>query len=159
MKTLIIIPTYNERQNIEPLFEAILKYVAAPKGDPTKPFKMLVTTLDFDAHKGKIAIGNVTQGSVKKGDTLLILDENIKRDTFKVEEVLTSKGLKRIPTDIGETGDIIAIIGGDSISIGQTLADPSDPTGFPKMEVEENETATLNSSIRHPTPLTRPKVQ
>ena len=108
-----------------------------PKGDPSKPFKMLVTTLDFDTHKGKFAIGNVTQGSVKKGDSLLILDENIKRATFKVEAVFTSKGLKRIPAEKGETGDIIAITGNDSIAIGQTLADPIDPTGFPKMEVEE----------------------
>lgn len=128
---------HNEPATLEPLFEAVLHYVPKPKGDPSKPFKMLVTTLDFDTHKGKFAIGNVTQGSVKKGDSLLILDENIKRATFKVEAVFTSKGLKRIPTERGETGDIIAITGNDSIAIGQTLADPIDPTGFPKMEVEE----------------------
>ena len=78
---------------------------------------------------------------MEKGDFFLILDENIKRATFKVEAVFTSKGLKRIPTERGETGDIIAITGNDSIAIGQTLADPIDPTGFPKMEVEE---PTLN---------------
>jgi len=123
--------------NLEPLFEAILRYIPAPKGDPNKPFKMLVTTLDFDTHKGKFAIGKVSQGSVKKGDTLVLLDENTFHGTFRVENVFTSKGLARIPADVGETGDIIAITGSGAMSIGQTLSDPSDPTGFPKMQIEE----------------------
>lgn len=127
----------DEPANLIPLFEAIVKHVPPPTGDHEKPFKMLVTTLDFDSHKGKFSIGKVSQGHVTKGDSLVILDENTKRGTFRVENVFTSEGLKRIPADIGKTGDIIAITGTSDISIGQTLSDPSDPTGYPKMQVEE----------------------
>ncbi len=122
--------------NLIPLFEAILTYVPAPSGDPDKPFKMLVTSLDFDSHKGKFAIGKVSQGTVRKGDQLLVMEETEKIGTLRVEEVFTSKGLTRVPTDTGVTGDIIAITGG-SISIGQTLTHPSDPLGFPKITIEE----------------------
>lgn len=126
-----------EPANLEPLFQAIVKHIPAPQGDSEKPFKMLVTTLDFDAHKGKFAIGKVSQGHVAKGDSLVILDEHTPQGTFRVENVFTSEGLKRVPTEVGLTGDIIAITGSSAMSIGQTVSDPSDPTGFPKMLVEE----------------------
>jgi len=122
--------------NLIPLFEAILRYVPAPSGDPDKPFKMLVTSLDFDSHKGKFAIGKVSQGTVRKGDQLLVMEETEKIGTLRVEEVFTSKGLDRVPADAGITGDIIAITGGN-VSIGQSLTHPSDPVGFPKIVIEE----------------------
>lgn len=127
----------DEHTTLEPLFEAIIKHIPAPAGDEEKPFKMLVTTLDFDTHKGKFAIGKVSQGKVKKGDSLLVLDENESRGTLRVDEVFTSVGLNRVPASVGETGDIIAITGSGDVSIGQTLSDPADPTGFPKMTIEE----------------------
>lgn len=126
-----------EPANLTPLFEAIVKHIPKPTGDGEKPFKMLVTTLDFDAHKGKFAIGKVSQGAVSKGQSLVILDENTPRGTFRVENVFTSEGLKRIPAETGKTGDIIAITGTNDIAIGQTVADPADPTGFPKIQIEE----------------------
>lgn len=126
-----------EKGNLEPLFEEILASVPEPQGDPQKPFKMLVSSLDFDSHKGKFAIGKVAQGHVSRGDTLLILEKNTQLGQWKVEKVFTSKGLTRIPAEIGETGDIIALTGSNDVTIGQTLADPGDPTGFPKIKIEE----------------------
>ena len=127
----------NAKADLEPLFEAILRHVPPPDGEPNAPFKMLVTTLDFDSHKGKFAIGKISQGTVKKGDNLLILDENTPKGKFRVEEVFTSIGLDRIPSALGKTGDIIAITGSSDMSIGQTLTNPADPTGFPKIQIEE----------------------
>ncbi|HLD25397.1 MAG TPA: translational GTPase TypA [Patescibacteria group bacterium] len=127
----------NAKADLEPLFEAILRHVPPPDGEPNAPFKMLVTTLDFDSHKGKFAIGKISQGTVKKGDNLLILDENTPKGTFRVEEVFTSIGLDRISSALGKTGDIIAITGSSDMSIGQTLTNPADPTGFPKIQIEE----------------------
>lgn len=129
--------SFEEPATLQPLFDVIVSHVPPPAGNPEKPFKMLVTTLDFDSHKGKFAIGKVSQGRVKKGDSLLVLDENTSRGTFRVENVFTSEGLKRIPAAIGETGDIIAITGSSDLSIGQTLVDPADPTGYPMMQIEE----------------------
>lgn len=123
--------------DLTPLFKAILKYIPAPVVDETKPFKMLVSTLDFDTHKGSFAIGKVGQGSVKPGDRVYQMLENEKLGEFKVLEVFTSVGLKRVPAEVGETGDIIAVTGIPDVGIGQTLTDPSDPTGFPRIILEE----------------------
>lgn len=126
----------NGPANLTALFEAIGRHVPPPSGNPDAPFKMLVTSLDFDSHKGKFAIGKVFQGTVKKGDYLLIMEEAQTLGSLRVEEVFTHKGLNRLPTDVGVTGDIIAITGGN-VSIGQTLTHPSDPVGFPKITIEE----------------------
>lgn len=127
----------SEPANLIPLFETIVKEVPPPKGDPEKPFKMLVTSLDFDDHKGTLAIGKVTQGTLKKGAPLLLLTENEKNAQFKAEYVYTTNGLKQVEVDEGITGDIISIAGAPDVQIGQTIADPSDPTGYPRIVLEE----------------------
>ncbi len=127
---------YRKEATLAPLFEAIVTTVPESRGVPDAPFKMLVTTLDFDPHKGKIAIGKVSQGSITPGQKVLKLDENTKLGSYTAEEVCTSVGLKRVPTARGVTGDIIAITGVTDVAIGQTLADPSDPTGYPKIHLE-----------------------
>ena len=129
--------------DLTPLFEAIIKYIPSPtdkeKALPAgrQAFKMLVSTLDFDTHKGSFAIGKVAQGTVKPGQKVLQMLENEKLGAHTVLEVFTSVGLKRVPADIGETGDIIAVTGIPDVGIGQTLTDPSDPTGFPRIHLEE----------------------
>lgn len=123
--------------DLTPLFEAILRFVPAPSVDENKPFKMLVSTLDFDPHKGSFAIGKVSQGTIAPGARVLQMLENEKLGEFTVPEVFTSAGLRRVPAAIGESGDIIAVTGISDVGIGQTLTDPSDPTGFPKIALEE----------------------
>jgi GTP-binding protein len=136
--------------DLTPLFEAILKYIPAPIIDTQKPFKMLVSTLDFESHKGTFAIGKVGQGSVAPGQKVFQMLENEKLGEFKVLEVFTSVGLKRVPSTAGETGDIIAITGVPDVGIGQTLTDPSDPTGFPAIHLEEPTLKILVSANTSP---------
>jgi GTP-binding protein len=139
-----------QQVDLTPLFEAILKYVPAPEIDAEKPFKMLVSTLDFDTHKGTFALGKVAQGSVKPGQKVLQMLEDKKIGSFTVVEVFTSVGLKRVPTQTGETGDIIAVTGIPDVGIGQTLTDPSDPTGFPAIYLEEPTLKILVSANTSP---------
>ncbi len=124
-------------EDLTPLFDAIVKYIPAPVIDSTKPFKMLVSTLDFDTHKGSFAIGKIAQGKVVPGQKVFQMLEGEKLGAFTVLEVFTSVGLKRVAAPMGETGDIVAITGIPDVGIGQTLTDPSDPTGFPAIHVEE----------------------
>jgi GTP-binding protein len=123
--------------DLTPLFESILTYIPSPTVDSGKPFKMLVSTLDFDTHKGSFAIGKVTQGTVKPGQRVFQMLENKKLGESNILEVFTSVGLKRVPADIGETGDIIAVTGVPDVAIGQTLTDPELAEGFPAIHVEE----------------------
>ena len=123
--------------NVEPLFEQIIKTVPAPQAVSDQPFKMLISTLDFDSYKGSYAIGKVTQGTVKNGQRLLIMDEDKQVGSFNVTNVFSSLGLERQPIESSQPGDIIALTGASDFVIGTTITDPSDPTGFPKISLTE----------------------
>lgn len=123
--------------SLEPLFSAILRDIPAPKQDREKPFKMLVSTLDFDTHKGMFAIGKVSQGTVKSHQSMLLMEEQNKLGTCTIDEVFTSVGLWRVPVPEGEAGDIVAVTGVPDVAIGQTLTDPTDPVGYPMIHLEE----------------------
>lgn len=127
----------NEKADLTPLFEEIIKTIPPPVADLGKPFKMLVSTLDFDTHKGTYAIGKVTQGKIKPGQKVLQLKEKEKIGEFTIQNVYSSKGLFREEITESLPGDIIAITGIPDVAIGQTIADPADPVGYPAMEVGE----------------------
>ncbi len=127
----------HEHADLTPLFEEILKTIPPPKADADKPFKMLVSTLDFDTHKGTYAIGKVTQGKIRPGQKVLQLREQEKIGEFTVQNVYSSKGLFREEITESLPGDIIAITGIPNVAIGQTIADPEDPVGYPAMKVGE----------------------
>ncbi len=135
---------------LQSLFEAIITNIPAPLADATKPFKMLVSTLDFDSYKGTYAIGKVAQGTVKPGQNVLVMDEQIKIGSYKVEQVFASRGLTREETNESLPGDIIAITGIPDIAIGQTITDPSDPVGFPTIKLEDPTLKILVSANTSP---------
>lgn len=122
---------------LEPLFETILRYVPEPQSNTELPFKMLVSTLEFDSYKGTYAIGKVAQGQVKPGDQLLLLEENKQINRITVQEVFVSRGLEKVSVPVGKAGDIIAVTGLTQVQIGQTLTHPSDPTGFPVIKISK----------------------
>jgi GTP-binding protein len=119
-----------------PLFEAILKEVPPPVIEDG-PFQMLVSNLDYDSHKGKIAIGRIWRGKVAPHDQLWVLNADGSSTPFEVGEVFTHLGLKRTLVEKAEAGDIIAITGMSRVSIGDTLASPEKPEALPRIEVTE----------------------
>jgi GTP-binding protein len=127
----------SSQADLTPIFEAIVKHIPAPQGDPTKPFTMLVSTLDFDSYKGTYAIGKILDGTVKTGDRVTQWNENKKLGSFSIEHVFTSKGLNREEVTEGTTGDIIAITGITDVGIGQTLAALEIEKGLPTIILEE----------------------
>jgi len=139
-----------EPGDLTPLFETILSSIPKPKGKSDEPFKMLISNLDFDFYKGTFAIGKISQGIVKPGQTVVILNENTTVGNAKIQEIFTHEGLKRTLVDVGQTGDIVALTGIPTIEIGQTIADPKDPTGFPVIKVEEPTLKILVSANTSP---------
>ena len=110
--------------NVIPLLEAIVNKIPSPSGDTTKPFKMLVSTLDYDSHIGRILIGRIHQGKIKIGQTLVIAGKG--GDMFKVESLTQAKGLKRTSIEEAGAGEIVALAGNDKANIGDTVCDPAD---------------------------------
>lgn len=123
--------------NLQALFEEIIKTIPAPQSDAQAPFKMQVSTLDFDPYKGIYAIGKVTQGSVRQGQRLVILQEKEKIGEMSVAHLLESAGLEKKEIEESQSGDIVAITGIDKIAIGQTLAALGETEGFPMIKITE----------------------
>jgi GTP-binding protein len=122
--------------DLSPLFELILKEVPPPVIEEG-PFQMLVSNLDYDTHKGKIAIGRIWRGKVCPHDQLLVLNADGTNTPFEVREVFTHLGLKREEVFEASAGDIIAITGMEKTSIGDTLASPEKPEALPRIEITE----------------------
>jgi len=123
--------------NLEPLFEEIIGVIPKPLSQADKPFKMLVSTLDFDNYKGVYAIGKVTQGKAVAGRVAVVFAENQKISSGKIEHVFTSSGLGRIEVGSSEPGDIIAITGIPEVAIGYTVADLTVSSGYPLIKITD----------------------
>lgn len=136
--------SFDTSADLKPIFEGILKYIPAPDADASKPFQMLVTTLDRDNFQGKYAVGRIKRGSVRQGQTVTLIDINGEQENTRVDKVYVSQGLKRIEVAQAEPGDVVALTGIKNASIGDTLADSSCPEALPTIEIEE---PTLKMSI------------
>lgn len=123
--------------DLTPLFETIVSEIPNSIKDEKKPFQMLISTLDTDPHVGKICIGKVTRGRLKKGDMASLVDGDKVIGTNRIQKLFTSVGLNRVEVDTVTAGDIVAIAGIPSLNIGQTVTDPSTPESLPKIHVDD----------------------
>lgn len=123
--------------DLTPLFETILKEIPNSDINEDKPFQMLISTLDYDNFVGKIAIGKVTQGKLKIGQNVSLVDENKTLGTYKVQKLYTSVGITKQEVFEVISGDIIGIAGISDLNIGLTVTDPSNPVSLPKIHVED----------------------
>ena len=117
-----------------PLLDMILKEVPAPKGDEAGTFKMVISSLDYDNHLGRIIIGKIEQGTIKTGDRLYLIGDNV---SFTADKLMTSQGLERISAETAGVGQIIAIAGVDHATIGHTLSSDKNETALPAIIVSD----------------------
>lgn len=125
----------NEKGDVMALLDTILEKIPAPTNSIEGTFKMVVSSLDYDAHIGRIAIGKIHQGKIKKGQKVAIVGKAGK--TYTIERVMVGKGLGRIEVPEAEAGDIVALAGIANIQIGKTISDPSDQVALPEIAVSE----------------------
>ncbi|HXZ94623.1 MAG TPA: EF-Tu/IF-2/RF-3 family GTPase, partial [Dehalococcoidia bacterium] len=125
-----------EGKDISILFERILAEVPPPQIG-SGPFQMLVSNLDYDSHKGRIAIGRIWRGKVAPHDPVVCLSADGSINHYEISEVLTYLGLKRMEVAEAEAGDIVAVTGLEKVSIGDTIASPDQPEALPRIEVGE----------------------
>ncbi len=129
---------------LEPIFEAILKYIPEVEKDDSGKFQMQVSSLDWDSYKGKYIIGKIIRGIVKTGDEVALLKPTGQIIKSRVEKIFVSAGLKREEVSEGTSGDIIAITGITEADIGDTITDPSHPEPLGSIAIGE---PTLDISI------------
>ncbi|MCX5931728.1 MAG: translational GTPase TypA [Cyanobacteria bacterium] len=126
-----------ESENMKPLFDAILRHVPPPVGDPEKPLQMQVTTLDYSDFIGRIMIGRVHNGTIKAGQSAALIrdDGSIKRG--RISKLLGFEGLARVEIPEARAGDLVAVAGFDEVNIGETIACPDHPEALPLIRVDE----------------------
>ncbi len=122
---------------LEPLFEKIVTYLPGPTVEVDGPTQLQATLLGYDDYKGKIVIGRLSSGTLKRNQNVVRILADGTMQPVKVVQVFTHQGLQRVEVEEAEAGDIIALTGLGDVGIGDTIADPSDPRPLPPITVEE----------------------
>jgi GTP-binding protein len=130
-------PNLSSMKDIKPVFEAIINFIPPPEAHLDKPLQMLTVNLAYDNYQGKIAIGRLYSGIIKKGMIVAHINRKgeIKKET--ISGVMLFDGLDRINVDEAKAGDIVAIAGIPSVSIGETIADIDHPEPLPPIHIDE----------------------
>ena len=126
-----------DSDNMRPLFDAILRHVPPPVGDPEKPLQLQVTTLDYSDFLGRIMIGRIHNGTIRANQPVALLrdDGSVKRG--RISKLLGFQGLQRVEVEEARAGDLVAVAGFDEVNIGETIACPDNPEALPLIKVDE----------------------
>ena len=125
--------------DLRPLFDAILKYIPAPEGDPEGPAQVLISTIDYSEYVGRIGVGRVTRGKFTEGMSVVCtnLETGKTSPSWRMSGLFQYDGLKRVPAKEVSMGDIVALCGMEDISIGDTVCVPTCVEGLPFVKISE----------------------
>lgn len=123
--------------NILPLMDLILEKIPAPVVELDLPLQMLVTTIAWSEFVGRIAVGKVNAGTIRKGMNIVMMQKDGKQTPGKVAQLYTFDNLGRTEVHEVDAGDIVAVVGLTDIEIGDTVCSPSNPAALPRIHVDE----------------------
>jgi GTP-binding protein len=126
-----------ESEDLQPLFEMILKTIPPPSGDKDGVLQLLVANIDYDDYVGRIAIGRIFSGTVRVGDYVAMAKGDAEITKTKVTSMYTFQGLERIDAKEASMGDIVALSGIEGITIGDTITSSENPKPLPRIKVDE----------------------
>lgn len=145
-KTYLEMPdNLNSPGDTTPLFETILKTLPSAINNVDKPFQMLVSAFEKNEYLGRLAVGRVHQGVIKKGQYVSLVNANqVVSGNFKIERLYVNEGINKVEANEAESGEVVYLAGISEIEIGQTLTSPSFQVALPTIEVAE---PTLKASF------------
>jgi GTP-binding protein len=135
--------------DLQPLFDAILQHIPAPKGDAAGPLQIQVANLDYSDYLGRLAIARVFNGTLNNGEDVAIAKRDGSMQSVKITKLFSFSGLKRIDIEKTDLGDIVAIAGVTGITIGETITGIEAPAPMPPIIIDEPTIAmqfTVNTS-------------
>ena len=124
-------------EDVSALFETIVSAIPAPTVSPEEPLQILVLALAYDSFRGKMGIGKIHAGSLKKSQPIMRCAANGDRQTGTAAGIFAYQGLERVEINEAESGEIVAVAGFSEVGIGDTITDPERPKPLPVMVVEE----------------------
>jgi GTP-binding protein len=125
------------RQDLRPLFDAILATIPPPAGEAENPLQILVANLDYSDYLGRMAIARVFNGTLRTGEEVAIAKLDGSLQKVKITKLFSFSGLKRVDIDATELGDIVAIAGVEGIAIGETITNLETPAPLPPIVIDE----------------------
>jgi GTP-binding protein len=136
---------FNVKGDTTPLFETILKYIPSARRDDSQPFQMLVSSFEKNEYLGRLAVGRIHQGKIKKGSFVSLISPDQKGlGNFKIERMYVNEGINKIEADEVLSGEIVYLAGVPQIEIGQTITDINFQVALPTIEVAQ---PTLKASF------------
>ncbi len=126
-----------ESDSMTPLFDAILRHVPPPVGDPNKPLQLQVTTIDYSEYLGRIVIGKIHNGTIRAGQQAALVQDGGNIVKGKISKLMGFDGLRRIEVAELTAGNLVAVAGFAEANIGETITDPDDPQALPMIRVDE----------------------
>jgi GTP-binding protein len=133
-------------RTLEPLFEALLATVPAPRYDPAMGLQLRAASLDWDDYVGRLIIGRVTNGTIRATDRVAVVRRSGAVESAKVTVVYVYDGLRRVEVAEAGPGELVAVAGVEAMDIGETLAEPERPVALPPIHIDEPTVAMLFSS-------------
>jgi GTP-binding protein len=127
----------DENKDLTPLFQTILNEVPKPVGSDENGLQLQVFTLDYDNFIGKIGIARIFNGTISMGETVLLVKADGEKVKGRVSKLIGFKGMDRFDIKTAGTGDIVAVAGFETIDVGDSLCDPTNPMPLDPMHIEE----------------------
>ncbi|HOC96623.1 MAG TPA: translational GTPase TypA [bacterium] len=127
----------NKMKDISPIFEAVIRYIGKPSGDPNKPLQLLVSSITGDNFLGRIATGRIYNGTIKNGQDVMHINRNGQMKKYRITSLMGYNGLDRVEIQEAKAGEIVAVSGIPDIVIGETIADINNPVALPLLQVDE----------------------
>ena len=127
----------DERRDLSPLFDAILKYIPAPSYDPAQTFHMLVADLDYSDYLGRLAVGRIKNGRAHTKDALVCIGPDGQPEPLRATSFKVYQGKNMIDVDEVAPGDIVVMAGLERVTIGDTVCTAEDPTPLPRIKVDD----------------------
>lgn len=125
-----------ESTTMEPLFEAIIKHIPAPKKSDKDYFQMIVSNLDYSDYLGRIAYGRIVSGSVRVGESIVCIHKDGNAERKTVTALFGHEGLQKVEIKEAGSGDIVGLTGFEEIHIGETLTDTEDREPLPFIDID-----------------------
>ena len=125
--------------SLQPLFETILSSIPAPEGDENKPLQLLISSAEHNEYVGRLAVGKITQGSIKEGQNVVVCNyyEPEKKQKAKIVSLFVFEGLKRTPVKQADIGEIVCVAGLEQVNIGDTICGEENPQPMEFVKIAE----------------------
>ena len=124
-------------ENLQPLFDSILKTIPAPDGEADGPLQLLVANLDYSEYHGRLALGRIFSGRLRRGDEVAVVKLEGSIQKTRITKLYGFEGLERTDLDEAEAGDIVAIAGVEGITIGETVTSVETPLPLKRIPIDE----------------------